>query len=304
LLTAIRHGKVDQLQRIERLLVVLAGVWGVISVSSSFLDQTTRVNLVSYAALVTCMCMFGAPLSTVRQIIATRNAASINRGFLGMQFINCTMWVVYGFVINDLVLTICNLSGLILAISQAGLILLYRSRGVVKTDGASLVPRPQDNMGMKNLLPSAQEGIDPIPYEVPVTHEESIKVLDESQVPPLTSSIDVTFNSNLDEGSVIPVSVEEYPSEETPATFDHIAPSSSFKFEGLAQTPDVLPAVPPVETVMSSSFLEPIQTQVRKRPHSNSMIGSAQEEMQALDSGSVNPIVQGTGHSDQQVTYH
>ena len=74
-----------------------------------------------------CILLFASPLSTVREVVATSNAASIYGPLTATQCTNCAMWTVYGIGIGDIWVYGPNGAGLTLGLAQLLLKLLYPS---------------------------------------------------------------------------------------------------------------------------------------------------------------------------------
>ena len=78
-------------------------------------------------ATVICIILFASPLSTMKTVIAEKNAASILAPLTLCQVTNCLMWTVYGFIAaKDVFVWGPNGTGLILGLNDEllGFILL------------------------------------------------------------------------------------------------------------------------------------------------------------------------------------
>ena len=81
------------------------------------------------AARSSAVGMFASPLSTMKTVIAEKNAASILAPLTLCQVTNCLMWTVYGFIAaKDVFVWGPNGTGLILGLVQLALKLLYPTK--------------------------------------------------------------------------------------------------------------------------------------------------------------------------------
>lgn len=90
-------------------------------------EHERLVFLLGAFASVICVLMFASPLSTVREVVATANAASIYGPLTATQCTNCAMWTVYGLSIGDVWVYGPNGTGLALGLAQLLLKVLYPS---------------------------------------------------------------------------------------------------------------------------------------------------------------------------------
>ena len=81
-----------------------------------------------------CVLLFASPLSTVCEVIATANAASIYAPLTATQCTNCAMWTIYGLAIGDRWVWGPNGTGLLLGLVQLTLKLVYPSRALMHKD--------------------------------------------------------------------------------------------------------------------------------------------------------------------------
>ncbi|KAL1526476.1 hypothetical protein AB1Y20_015186 [Prymnesium parvum] len=80
-----------------------------------------------------CILLFASPLSTVSEVLSTRNAASIYAPLTAAQVINCATWTIYGFTIGDIWVWGPNSTGLGLGLLQLMLKLSFPSTPFVET---------------------------------------------------------------------------------------------------------------------------------------------------------------------------
>jgi uncharacterized protein with PQ loop repeat len=123
--------------RLEGLLILLLFAEGVFSFVAAVIapgsaasndSSTTLVELLGMQGLVLVMTLFASPLSTVASVVSARNSASISRPFCAVQTANCATWLVYGLLVGDNFVAAPNAFGLITAILQGLLIILFPQR--------------------------------------------------------------------------------------------------------------------------------------------------------------------------------
>ena len=118
--------------RLEGLLILILFAEGVFSFlaavsapGSAASDESTAVALLGTQGLVMVMTLFASPLSTVVSVVRTQNSASISRPFCAVQMANCATWLAYGLLVRDNFVAAPNAFGLITAILQGLLIILF-----------------------------------------------------------------------------------------------------------------------------------------------------------------------------------
>jgi len=77
-----------------------------------------------------CVLLFASPLSTMGEVIATRNSVSIYAPLTATQVTNCLMWTVYGLAIGDVWVYGPNGAGLALGLVQLFLKVIYPVRPI------------------------------------------------------------------------------------------------------------------------------------------------------------------------------
>jgi len=71
--------------------------------------------------------LFASPLSTVQQVLRSRNASSIYTPLTVAQCVNCATWTFYGFAVGDQWVWGPNGTGLALGTVQVLLKVIFRS---------------------------------------------------------------------------------------------------------------------------------------------------------------------------------
>ncbi|KAI8873316.1 hypothetical protein GQ42DRAFT_160626 [Ramicandelaber brevisporus] len=100
---------------------------------------------VVYLGLMACigsLVMFGAPLISLKQVLATKNAQVLSMPFSITSLGTSTLWTLYGMSIGDWNIIIPNAIGAFLASIQVFLIVLYEGIGFDKLRTTS-TPLPQ-----------------------------------------------------------------------------------------------------------------------------------------------------------------
>ncbi len=124
----------DRLREREQVQAVLVGgaaidlfLWVFLIASEASAEHRSAV-LGLYGSLI-CIVLFASPLATVRDVIATRNSASIYAPLTFAQVINCGTWTAYGLAVGDIWVWGPNAAGFALGLAQLSLKLTYPARG-------------------------------------------------------------------------------------------------------------------------------------------------------------------------------
>ena len=76
----------------------------------------------------TMLLLFASPLSTIAEVLKTRDASSILAPLTLSQVANCALWTAYGiFAARDIFVWVPNGTGLVLGLIQLALKLLFPS---------------------------------------------------------------------------------------------------------------------------------------------------------------------------------
>ena len=67
------------------------------------------------------LCYYAAPLSTMAEILATKDASSISAPLVALNGANGLLWLVYGLAVDDRLVWVPNCVGVLLALAQLGL---------------------------------------------------------------------------------------------------------------------------------------------------------------------------------------
>jgi solute carrier family 50 protein (sugar transporter) len=129
LLPLLPHERARERAQVQCVLVVGAALQ-VVLWSWLVLSGATHAEIVfalgAYGSAI-CVVLFASPLSTVQEVLLTRNAASIYAPLTFTQCANCLMWTLYGLGIGDIWVYGPNGLGLGLGVVQLVLKLSYPS---------------------------------------------------------------------------------------------------------------------------------------------------------------------------------
>jgi len=82
------------------------------------MTSTQQANIIGSAVNVNLVIFYGAPLSTIVQVVRTRNSSSIHRRTMVMGLLNSFFWLCYGIALMDMIIFFPNVTGFILGIIQ------------------------------------------------------------------------------------------------------------------------------------------------------------------------------------------
>lgn len=112
----------------ERVVLIIAMIWvaciALISFASDF-SHTTKEWIVGILVNLNLVFFYGAPLSTIWQVLQTRNSASIHIPTMITNTANGTFWGVYGLAILDPFVAVPNGLGTALGVIQIVLVLTF-----------------------------------------------------------------------------------------------------------------------------------------------------------------------------------
>lgn len=113
----------------ERLVVGLVAVWAavisLVALASDMLNLDTRVMIVGLTVNLNLLFFYGAPLSTITQVLKTRSSASIHVPTMITNTASATFWCLYGTAVMNLFIAIPNAIGVILGAVQIVLYVIF-----------------------------------------------------------------------------------------------------------------------------------------------------------------------------------
>jgi uncharacterized protein with PQ loop repeat len=114
----------------ERALLRVLIVWAIVIVYVGWFSLLNPANIVGVVVNLNLVLLYGAPLQTMRTVIATKNSESIHTPTMMMNWLNTSFWIAYGVARHDPVIVVPNSIGLMLGLVQGILKFLYPSKGV------------------------------------------------------------------------------------------------------------------------------------------------------------------------------
>mmetsp|Transcript_22388 Transcript_22388/g.56985 ORF Transcript_22388/g.56985 Transcript_22388/m.56985 type:complete len:240 (-) Transcript_22388:1105-1824(-) len=116
--------------RIRLLLCTEFAILSLLGVLTSFSAGTLKAQLGIWgmAGNVVTLIYYAAPLSTMAEVIRTRNSASILLPLCIMNMLNAALWTTYGVAMADGYIYVPNGIGLVLSLAQLALALVFPAR--------------------------------------------------------------------------------------------------------------------------------------------------------------------------------
>lgn len=109
-------------------------------------SSTVGEHLVGYTGVLAALCYYGAPLSTMKIILQTKDSSTLHIPMIIANMCNALMWMVYGAIaLNDPIVYAPNALGFLLGAAQLSLSWYYprtQTRGIYSTKlgGAGRAP--------------------------------------------------------------------------------------------------------------------------------------------------------------------
>mmetsp|Transcript_66837 Transcript_66837/g.216029 ORF Transcript_66837/g.216029 Transcript_66837/m.216029 type:complete len:234 (+) Transcript_66837:330-1031(+) len=97
------------------------------SMTGYAMASTQAAENVGRLAMLICICMFAAPLSTLGQVLKEKSSELLPPAQCTMQFCNCLLWTVVGVNQKSMPILVCNALGLVLGAVQLGLMAVFPS---------------------------------------------------------------------------------------------------------------------------------------------------------------------------------
>jgi solute carrier family 50 protein (sugar transporter) len=101
------------------------------------LHRDVAEQLVGNTACVAAVCFYLVPLSTLRDIVRTRNASSLSLPLCLASLANACLWTVYGAAVRDASIVTPNVPGILAGLLQLAMLARY-GRGSSGTGGGSM----------------------------------------------------------------------------------------------------------------------------------------------------------------------
>lgn len=103
-------------------------VMGVVTVFACEPGSAEQLLIWGMGGNAISMVYYGAPLSTMAQVIRTRNSASILLPLTLMNLTNAVLWTTYGLAVQDLYVWVPNGIGAVLSLAQLALAMMFPAR--------------------------------------------------------------------------------------------------------------------------------------------------------------------------------
>jgi solute carrier family 50 (sugar transporter) len=125
-------------QYMEGMLLFSCAFWSIISVIAVAVFKSNpdgMNNVIGISCMVFTISYYGAPLSTMVQVIKTQDSSSLFAPLILANMSGSTLWTVYGFAIDNLNVYLPNVLGASLSALQLILILIFYKKSSI--NGAS-----------------------------------------------------------------------------------------------------------------------------------------------------------------------
>ncbi|GLI70269.1 hypothetical protein VaNZ11_015201 [Volvox africanus] len=129
-LTAFGLADEEARHKMRFVCCLTAGVMPLLGVFTAFgaKDAEMQKGVWGLAGNVICLIYYAAPLSTMWEVIRTRNSASILVPLTMMNTMNAALWTTYGVAVLDVYIWLPNGIGLALSVLQVALRLVFPAR--------------------------------------------------------------------------------------------------------------------------------------------------------------------------------
>ncbi|KAG1680571.1 hypothetical protein FOA52_015018 [Chlamydomonas sp. UWO 241] len=131
--TLMAYGLADetvrtQLRNLLLLQAICLPVMGVVTTFFLVGDTAAQLGLWGLVGNVVGITMYASPLSSMGEVIKTRNSASILVPLTITTLLNASLWAAYGLAIGDPYVYIPNVLGCVLAVGQLALTIAFPAR--------------------------------------------------------------------------------------------------------------------------------------------------------------------------------
>lgn len=140
---------------LEGLLIFAAFFWGLIGflcamIFNNFIDPVEQMaTLVGYIGSSFAIAYYGAPLSTMANVIMTRDSSSLYLPTTIINILNASLWTAYGFAVMDINIWGPNCIGVLLSSSQAVLILIFPRKAAA---GNTHLPHEDEDQNQRSSI--------------------------------------------------------------------------------------------------------------------------------------------------------
>ncbi|GLC44702.1 hypothetical protein PLESTB_000972900 [Pleodorina starrii] len=103
-----------------------------------FVEKDSTASLIAgYTAVFVLLCYYGAPLSTLAEVVRCRSSASLHWPISVMNTVNGLLWVAYGTAVHDMFIAAPNAVGATFGLLQLALIHCYPPKKAAVGNGAA-----------------------------------------------------------------------------------------------------------------------------------------------------------------------
>lgn len=130
----------EKYTQLEALLVVIFLLWCVVSLVAvqgfnQFADPMAQMqSLVGILSSFFAICYYGAPLSTMVEVIRTKDTSTMYGPMIVCNVANSFLWTCYGLAISDVNLAVPNGLGVVLGIVQLFVLFIYYKKPMLKVE--------------------------------------------------------------------------------------------------------------------------------------------------------------------------
>jgi len=98
------------------------------------MSPAKQADVIGLVVNINLVIFYGAPLSTILEVLKTRNSSSIHRRTMVMSLLNSFFWLAYGMAIKDMVIFFPNASGFLLGFIQLILCVVFSDKTEIDTN--------------------------------------------------------------------------------------------------------------------------------------------------------------------------
>ena len=140
----------------EQMVIGNVIIWTVIISIISLVDMTqrTRELIVGVIANINQLFFYGAPLSTIAQVLKERNSASIHIWTMVTNTANCCFWASYGLALQDPIVYVASGLGALLSFVQIVLVISFPRKTQDEIENGTSKLTRQDEQSVKEDMVS------------------------------------------------------------------------------------------------------------------------------------------------------
>ncbi|GFR43393.1 hypothetical protein Agub_g4470 [Astrephomene gubernaculifera] len=161
-MTLTAYGLADEHARYRMRIVVCltSAIMPLLGVVTAFggSDAKTQQGLWGLAGNVVCLIYYAAPLTSMLEVIRSRNSASILVPLTMMNTLNAALWTTYGVAVRDPYIWLPNGIGLVLSLMQVALRVVFPA----KAGSSSVLPSHQHHASFPHSSDPAADPRSPL----------------------------------------------------------------------------------------------------------------------------------------------